>query len=256
MYQNEFTMGRILKDGIVISFVNQKGGVGKSTIASIFANHLFGTGKNENMKLNIAVIDADDLQQTLYRKRQRELASLEAQLEEISDPELKQQYKELENTYQVLKIASKDIPNEIDSLKDEFDIILIDLPGNMKQEGVITDYFLIDIMLIPFQPNEFDIDSTIQFYNLLMEDVVKGRQESGLQTTVAGLINRVNPQTKEFKDLYENRDQFPFPILTNYIKESKVAYQRNINTLGENYDQNKELCDEILQLIFNHQSNG
>lgn len=249
-------MGKTLKDGIVISFVNQKGGVGKSTIASIFANYLFAEGETKKMKLDIAVIDADDLQQTLYRKREREKESLKALIEETSDAELKKQYKNLEDAYRVISISSQDIPNQIERLKKEFDIILIDLPGNMKQEGVITAYFLIDIMMIPFQPNEFDIDSTIQFYNLLMDDVIEGRKKNGLQTTVGGILNRVNPSTKEFKDLYENKEQFPFPVLNNYIKESKVAYQRNINTLGESYDQNKEICDEILQLILNHQNNG
>lgn len=249
-------MGKTLKDGIVISFVNQKGGVGKSTIASIFANYLFAEGETENMKLNIAVIDADDLQQTLYRKREREKESLKTLIEQTLDAELKKQYKNLEDAYRVISISSQDIPNQIERLKKEFDIILIDLPGNMKQEGVITAYFLIDIMMIPFQPNEFDIDSTIQFYNLLMNDVIEGRKKNGLQTTVAGILNRVNPSTKEFKDLYENKEHFPFPVLNNYIKESKVAYQRNINTLGESYNQNKEICDEILQLILNHQNNG
>lgn len=249
-------MGKTLKEGIVISFVNQKGGVGKSTIASIFANYLFAEGKEEKMKLEIAVIDSDDLQQTLFRKREREKTSLRVLIDETSDAELKKQYKTLEKAYQVISISSKDIPYQIEQLKKDFDIIIIDLPGNMKQEGVITAYFLIDIMLIPFQPNEFDIDSTIQFYSLLMDDVIEGREKSGLKTTVAGILNRVNPSTKEFKDLYENKEQFPFPVLSNYIKESKVAYQRNINTLGESYEQNKEICDEILQLIFNHQTNG
>lgn len=245
-------MGKIFETGIVLSFVNQKGGVGKSTLASIFANHLFTIGRNADLNLSIAVVDSDDLQRTLYRKRERELSALNASIEQAKNENEKNELENFKSSYKVIQISSKDVPEQIDILKSEYDIILLDLPGNMKQDGVITDYFLIDVMIIPFQPNEFDIDSTIQFYELLNNDVIKSRLQHGFKTTVAGVFNRVNSNTKEFKELYSNKAEFPFPVLNNYVTESKVAYQRNINTLGDNNIQDAELCDEILNLIINH----
>jgi cellulose biosynthesis protein BcsQ len=242
-------MGKIFTEGIVVSFVNQKGGVGKSTLTSIFANYLHTTGRESGFNLKIAVVDADDRQKTLSRKRNREL--LQMDIDENASEIVKKTFED--NSYKVIEIASKDVSSQIDFLKEEYDIILLDLPGNMMQEGVITDYFLIDIMIIPFQPNEFDLDSTILFYQLLKTDVLTVRSEQGFKTTVAAVMNRVNPTLLEFKEIVENREAYPFSILTNYVKDSKVAYQRNINTLGESTDKDTHLCEEILSLIYEHQ---
>ncbi|MDR0603549.1 MAG: ParA family protein [Bacteroidales bacterium] len=226
-------MGQIFNPGLVVSFANQKGGVGKSTLTSIFANYLFTEGKKQG--LNVAVIDADDRQQTLYRKRQREGG-------------------ENVESYKIIQISSSDVKDNIEFLQDSYDIILLDLPGNMMQEGVITSYYMIDIYIIPFQPNEFDIDSTAQFYELLQNKIITIRKKLNYKTTVAAVMNRVKPQLLEFKQLYAQKSELPYSVLDSYIKDSSVAYQRNITTTGitEENEANTALCEEILETIINH----
>ena len=48
---------------IIITFANQKGGVGKTTLCTLFANYLVAKGKS------VIVVDCDG-QQTIYEKRQ------------------------------------------------------------------------------------------------------------------------------------------------------------------------------------------
>lgn len=244
----DIIMGKMFEEGIVVSFVNQKGGVGKSTLTSIFANYLHTAGKENDVKLSIAIIDADDRQRTLSRKRNRELQSFG--IDDNSSENIKKVFDE--NSYRVIEIASKDVPDQLDFLKEEYDIILLDLPGNMMQEGVITDYFLIDIMIIPFQPNEYDIDSTLLFYDLLKTKVLDARSAQGFKTTVAAVMNRANSNTLEFKDIEANKNAYPFKILNNYVRDSKVAYQRNTNTIGDSSEKDADLCEEILSLINKH----
>ena len=63
-------MGKILP-GLVVSFVSQKGGSGKTTLTTLFANYLQSTSKKTNLK--IAVIDCDNEQNSLYNMRQNDV---------------------------------------------------------------------------------------------------------------------------------------------------------------------------------------
>lgn len=53
---------------IIITFANQKGGVGKTTLCTLFANYLVAKGKS------VIVVDCDG-QQTIYEKRQADKKS-------------------------------------------------------------------------------------------------------------------------------------------------------------------------------------
>ena len=54
-------MEQNLKKSVVITFANQKGGVGKTTLCTLFANYLAAKGKS------LLVVDCDG-QQTIYEK--------------------------------------------------------------------------------------------------------------------------------------------------------------------------------------------
>lgn len=234
--KKEKDMGKIFNPGIIVSIGNQKGGVGKSVITSLAANYFHKYyGKK---KLNIAVVDADDLQASLSTLR-------EVEIKDMSE-------KEKSKLYQLVKISSFDVPSQIEILQEEFDIIFIDLPGNLKQPGVITVYFLVDILFVPSQASSFDIDSTWKFLELY-KDVIKTREENNLKTDIFGIFSRVDPQNKDFKLLYSQKDQLPIPFLDGYVPESKVTFQRNVSTT-DTYESNRheefsDLCEEMLQCI-------
>ena len=59
----------------IILFTNIKGGVGKTTLCSLFATYLAQKG------IPVAVMDAD-IQQSLFRHRKRELEELQKQVDD------------------------------------------------------------------------------------------------------------------------------------------------------------------------------
>lgn len=225
-------MGNIMSPGICFAFANQKGGVGKSTLTSFFAGYLHTEGKKQGFK--IAVIDADDKQRTLARMRERE----------VEDSNV---------SYKIMTIPSSEVADRLDFIKEEYDIILIDLPGNMLQTGVFQLYHFIDVVIVPTEASILDIDSTILFYEEYKK-IIKNRKELGFKTSFYGVFNKVNSLLIEFKQLNNNRDQLPFEFLDNYIRESRVQFQRNITTLENNNEEEnvRLLCEEILKKIINH----
>ena len=118
--------------------------------------------------LAVAVVDIDDMQNTIGRLRENETS-------EDGDKE---------NEYQVINISSSEFINQLDFLKDSFDIILVDFPGNLKQNGVIEALHFIDVIVIPFEPNNTDLSATLYFYNNIYKDILSARRKLGQKTTV------------------------------------------------------------------------
>ena len=116
-------------DTLLISFANQKGGVGKSTLTSVYANYLSNKGDK-----SVVVCDCDDLQQTLVNKRERDKGNgIDAS-----------------DMYDILAIKSSDFEKQYTSLfKGNVDVCFLDLPGNLMQSGVIASYFHADVLIIP-----------------------------------------------------------------------------------------------------------
>ena len=127
-------MGQILP-GLTVSFENPKGGVGKSTLTALFAGYVKSLSENGE-GLSIAVVDIDDMQNTIGRMR-------DSEAEDGTDKS---------NEYEVINIGSSEFINQLDFLKENFDIILVDFPGNLKQNGVIETLHFIDVVIMPFEP--------------------------------------------------------------------------------------------------------
>lgn len=216
-------MGKNLP-GIFVTFENPKGGVGKSTLTALFAGYVHATSKDTG--LTIGVCDIDDAQNTIGKLR-------------LFDSE---QQANLDEEYQVMSISSADFTNSVNYLRESFDIILVDFPGNLKQKGVIEALMLMDIVIIPFAPSKIEIVHTKEFYNYYKENILAKREELGYKTIVRALPNRVLTNLIEYKRLLALEKELPFKLLTNHVKESRVNYQRNLSTLMTNYDGS---CDDL-----------
>lgn len=229
-------MGQILP-GVVVAFENPKGGVGKSTLTALFAGYIHSQS-NEEGGLSITVVDIDDMQNTIGKLRE----------DEAEDGIMKK-----EEEYEVINISSSEFINQLDFLQDNYDIILVDFPGNLKQNGVVETLHFVDVIIIPFEPNQTDLRPTLTFYYNIYEGIIESRRKIGKKTTVRGVMNRVLPNVLEFKEILKNKKTLPFELMQNYIKDSRVDYQRNLSTLSKAYHHPCDaFCEEVLELICNH----
>lgn len=191
-------MGKKLP-GITIAFENPKGGVGKSTLTALFAGYVHAMGENN---IKIGVVDIDDMQNTMGRLRQSESDETE----------------NMKDEYEVMNISSSEFINQLDFLKENFDIILVDFPGNLKQNGVIETLHFIDIVIMPFEPNNTDLSATLYFYENVYKNIIKARKDNGMKTTVRGVMNRVLPNVLEFKEIMKNKENLPFNSWTAILR--------------------------------------
>ncbi len=131
----------------IIIFSNIKGGVGKTTLCSLFASYLAENGQP------VAVLDAD-LQQSLYRHRVRE---------EKADPEQKM-------PWQVTPLDTTDITKVTKLMKELKKVpgnVLIDCPGNLNDKSLAAVYAAADVAVIPMTFDPDTVDATGIFLKAL-----------------------------------------------------------------------------------------
>jgi len=129
---------------MVILIGNQKGGAGKSTIALLLANYL-----TQIRKRRVTVLDMD-YQQSLFAKFEKA--------------------KILENIplYEVVPADLADFPSMKRAMEGRRgEILLIDLPGKMDDDGLIPIFAAADMVICPFSYDELSVDSTVLFAMVL-----------------------------------------------------------------------------------------
>ena len=195
----------------IITFGNLKGGVGKSALTTLIANHIVSMyGKS------VLVLDADDNQHSIEAKRDYEKIKIKNYSED--------------NYFKILSINSSDSKKNIEDFFNDFDFIFIDLPGNLKQPGVLDSYRLVDYLFIPTSLSTEDVDSTINFYKIYMNEVYPIRQQAQLPIYVFGLLSKVHVNSKEYKFFKEQEEtHYPFKFLENVFPYSQII-QRKLNT--------------------------
>jgi chromosome partitioning protein len=125
---------------MIILFANQKGGVGKSTLAVLFSNYL-SLVKNKN----VVVYDMD-FQRSIFNKAQA------AQI--LENPVL----------YSVVPAELAQFDSIYDNLKNiDSQFSIIDLAGKMDDDNLIPVFSKADLVLCPFSYDEYSVSSTLEF---------------------------------------------------------------------------------------------
>ena len=83
-----------------------------------------------------------------------------------------EQEENIEEEYQVLNISSAEFTASIEFLKETFDIILVEFPGSLKQDGVIQTLMMMDIVINPFETSPISVMHTLNFYNYYKENIL------------------------------------------------------------------------------------
>jgi chromosome partitioning protein len=206
---------------MIITFANQKGGVGKTTLAIAFANYL---SLFTNKKVN--VIDFD-FQRSFYRQWSE-------------DKDLNGEF-----LYEVEKISEENIhltQNEkiLQQLKASEEVFLFDTAGNIQNNYTqVLQYS--DAIIIPFGYSNVTMMSTVLFLNLLKLIKVNAQL----------YFIRSNMRKDDSYDLKPIMDA-EFNSIGKVIGSSVFTRKclLKINTKGLTYDQKQAVRETFDELIY------
>lgn len=208
---------------MIISFLNQKGGVGKTTLAIHVADSLSRKDKK------VLLVDADPQASALDWAENSENG----------------------NRFSVVGLPKKTLRSELRTIETDYDFIVVDGPPRVH-EIAMAAIAASDLIVIPVQPSPFDVWSLKDIVDLVNE--VKTINEN-LKTVL--VINRKIVNTAIGRDVVTALADYNFPILKTAICQ-RVAYAESIGlgqtVLHTNSDlkateEIQALTNEILEVI-------
>lgn len=170
----------------IISFANQKGGVGKTTLCTTFANYLVEKGER------LLILDCDN-QNSISEKRQSD----------------KQKYSTARFGYNVQRFDIADADNAaalMQQLKAVDGVIIIDTPGHLSQQGLLPLFIHSDIIVCPYFYDAASLQSTVTFLKFI--EVLKSKVPL-MQTQVLLVPNRYDKRIgkKDELELWDETDK-------------------------------------------------
>ena len=164
-----------------IVFATQKGGVGKSTMATMLASYMYFRQNHQ-----VVVIDADHPQHSIKKLRNREMESLK----EDEDQQRAFMKSGREQVYPIANSKMVDVfqrpsPDQPSTYEKASlpaigaDTIIIDTPGSVAIEGLGTILENVDHVIVPLEPEEMILISSSEFLAALSR--MKAVKERGVK---------------------------------------------------------------------------
>jgi chromosome partitioning protein len=211
---------------MIISFLQQKGGAGKSMLSINVACALKELGKS------VLLIDADPQATARTWHSQNDGTKLE-----------------------VIGLDRPTIEKDLRQFKDRYDIIIIDSPGKLE-DMIVKIIILSDVVFIPVQPAGFDIWAT----SPLVELIKQRRQITNGIPKVAFITNRKIVGTNIGKEVSGVLTDFELPVFESgacqricYIQSSSIG--ETVLEKTSNFDtftaavEIRAIAQEILEFI-------
>ena len=207
--------------GKIITFANQKGGSGKTTLSANLAV-LWA-----NSEYKVAVIDADAQKSLTYW--------LEAR---------KKYYREEPIGIDHYPFDVRNLNEDLKQIKRKYDFVIIDSPPSITFDTIQIIKFS-DFIYVPVQPSPIDLMATIPFLNIAKQERKK--------TTV--ILNRVMPRAK-LTDAVIMRLRYAGAKIARSRISSKIIYAetfsvgRGVVDISVTSDTSKEIINignEILR---------
>jgi len=181
----------MIQTPVIVTFANQKGGVGKTSLCVTFANYLVMKG------VRVVVIDCD-FQHSILKCRK---ADLKHYGEELIPYEVWSHEPD----------SSEAMITLIEKLHNDpgIDVVLMDSPGSLKADGLVPMFVNSDIIAVPFHYDLVTVPSTASFLMFLdrLRKAVGSRMKARLFIIPNLHDNRVGKRTELL--LWDNtRDTF------------------------------------------------
>ena len=173
---------------MIVGLLNQKGGVGKTTLSVNLAAHLTRRGDR------VLLIDADPQGSALDWAAAREGAPL----------------------FPVVGLPRATIHRDIDQIGEGYDHVIIDGPPRVT-ELTRSAIMAVDVVLIPVQPSPYDIWAA--------EDIVKLVEEATVykdNLKCAFVVNRKITNTAIGRDVVEALAAYPVPVLSATVAQRVI----------------------------------
>ena len=204
---------------MIISFLNQKGGVGKTTLSINVAMEL------ALKKLKILLIDADPQNSSL------DWASI----------------RKKDGMFTVVSITKPIIHKEVKKLVRDYDHIIIDGPPriyDVAKSAIVSS----DLVIMPVQPSPYDVWAASEVVNLIKE--VSEPLEGIKDIKCSFLINRKIVNTAVGRDVTQALEHYKMDVFDGHICQ-RVAYVETAaegSTVVENVDKDTLASREIRSL--------
>lgn len=181
----------MIQTPVIVTFANQKGGVGKTSLCVTFANYLVMKG------VRVIVIDCD-FQHSILKCRK---ADLKHYGEELIPYEV---WSHEPNSSEAMITLIEKLHND-----PGIDVVLMDSPGSLKADGLVPMFVNSDIIAVPFHYDLVTVPSTASFLMFLdrLRKAVGSRMKARLFIIPNLHDNRVGKRTELL--LWDNtRDTF------------------------------------------------
>lgn len=192
---------------MVVVFANQKGGVGKTTLAIAYANHLADTGHK------VLLIDID-IQQSCISHRKSELNdwsedAVKYKIEYVNLSTVTEGFNLMKQAHQLCN-------------KESDCTVLIDVPGNITESYLGPVFIYSDFIVCPFVYQKFSLKSTSTFVKVI-EQLKNSYKE--MTTKMLFVPNKVQKRFGLREELEENR-KFVDDRLRDVGVVTPVVYER------------------------------
>jgi len=212
---------------MIISVINQKGGVGKTTISIHIASALALAGKK------VMLIDADPQKSSLDWASSRES----------------------EHILTVVGMPSNSIHRQVKKLHEDYDYIVIDGPPRIYDVAK-SCIAASDLVLIPIQPSPYDVWSAQDVIKLLNE--VKEPLSSYKTIKGAFILNRKIQNSVIGRDVEEALSEYEIPVLKSQLCQRVIYAEtaaRGTSAIEEDPESRagkeiKSLTEEAVQLFY------